>query len=181
VPCFFTCIIGVLAAYSVVSNHLMSQRVKGNLSGAGQRIGIAVSRFNSQVTDGLLHGALRTLSAYGVRDEEITIIEVPGAFEIPFALEKLAGSKKYDALIALGCVIKGETAHFEYISDAAMKGISSMIAKYQIPIACGVLTTYTEEQAVARSGDNEDNKGSEAAMTAIEMANLNKQFPACEE
>jgi 6,7-dimethyl-8-ribityllumazine synthase len=148
--------------------------IKGNLSGAGLKIGIVVSRFNSPVTEGLLRGAMRALVASEVSESDITTLEVPGAFEIPFALGFLAGSAKFDALIALGCVIKGETAHFEYIADSAMRGIETMSEKYGIPISCGVLTTYSEEQATRRSADNEENKGSEAALTAIEMANLRK-------
>ncbi len=154
----------------------MSHRIKGNLSGNGLHFGIVVSRFNSEITEGLLRGAMRALIASEISENDITIIEVPGAFEIPFALDILASSKKYDALIALGCVIKGETAHFEYISDSAMRGISLVGHKYGTPVSCGVLTTYTEEQAIARSGDNEENKGSEAAFTAIEMVNLTKQL-----
>ena len=156
----------------------MSQLIKGNLTGSGLRIGIVRSRFNSTVTDGLLRGAMRALLACEIVESDIATIEVPGAFEIPFALDRLAASKKYDALIALGCVIKGETAHFEFIADAALRGITAVSEKYAIPVSCGVLTTYTEEQAIARSGDNEENKGSEAALTAIEMANLAKQLKA---
>ena len=152
----------------------MSQRIKGELSGKGLRIGIVMSRFNSPVTEGLLRGAMRALIASEMSEGEITTIEVPGAFEIPFALGMMAGSNRYDALITLGCVIKGDTAHFEYIADAAIRGITAVQEKYGIPISCGVLTTYTEEQAIMRSGDNEENKGSEAALTAIEMANLAK-------
>lgn len=154
----------------------MSTLIKGNLTGSGLRIGIARSRFNSPVTEGLLRGALRALLALEVSEDAITSVEVPGAFEIPFALDLLAASKKYDALIALGCVIKGETAHFEYISNSVMEGIARVSSGHNIPVSCGILTTYTEEQAIARSGDDEDNKGSEAAMTAIEMANLAKQL-----
>ena len=154
----------------------MSKRIKGSLSGIGLQIGIVVSRFNSLVTEGLLRGAMRALIASEISETDITTVEVPGAFEIPFALGRLAGAGKYDALIALGCVIKGETAHFEYIADSAMRGILAVQEKYGIPVSCGVLTTYTEEQAVARSGDNEENKGSEAALTAIEMASLAKQL-----
>ncbi len=154
----------------------MSNRIKGDSSGNGLRVGIVVSRFNSGITDGLHRGAMRALIASEVSEKNIVTIEVPGAFEISFALAQLAGSKNYDALIALGCVIKGETAHFEYISDSAMKGIASVCEKYDIPVSCGVLTTYTEEQAESRSGENEENKGSEAALTAIEMANLAKQL-----
>ena len=154
----------------------MSQRIKGSNSGKGLRIGIVVSRFNSEITEGLLRGAMRALIALETNEADITTVEVPGAFEIPFALEGMAHSKKYDTLIALGCVIKGETAHFEYIADAAMRGIAAVREKYGIPVSCGVLTTYTEDQATMRSGDNEENKGREAAMTAIEMAHLAKQL-----
>jgi 6,7-dimethyl-8-ribityllumazine synthase len=154
----------------------LSHLIKGNLTGSGLRIGIVRSRFNSPITEGLLGGAIRGLIASEVSEDTITVIEVPGAFEIPFALDLLAAQKKYDALIAIGCVIKGETAHFEYISDSVMRGIARVSAEHNIPVSCGVLTTYIEEQAFARSGDDEENKGSEAALTAIEMANLAKQL-----
>jgi len=154
----------------------MSDLIKGNLSAKGLHFGIVVSRFNSIITEGLLHGALRALIASEASENDIAKVEVPGAFEIPLALDMLARSNKYDALIALGCVIKGETAHFEYISEYAMNGIARVSEKYSVPIACGVLTTYTEEQAIVRSSNNEENKGSEAALTAIEMANLIKQL-----
>ena len=147
-----------------------------HLSGSGLTIGIVVSRFNSEITEGLLRGAMRALLASDVKEADITTLEVPGAFEIPFALGLLASRAKFDALIALGCVIKGETAHFEYIADSAIRGIVTMSEKYGIPISCGVLTTYSDEQAIARSSDDEENKGSEAAFTAIEMANLVKQW-----
>ena len=154
----------------------MSQRIKGDLSGNGLRIGIVISRFNSEITEGLLRGAMRALIASEISEKDITIIEVPGAFEIPFAADLLAATKKYDALIAIGCVIKGETAHFEYIADSAIRGIAEVGQKSGTPVSCGVLTTYTDEQAIARCGDNEENKGSEAAFTAIEMANMVKQL-----
>ena len=154
----------------------MLNRIKGDTFAKGFRIGIVVSRFNSSITEGLLRGALRALIASDINENDITTVEVPGAFEIPFALGQMAQSNKYDALVALGCVIKGESAHFEYISDSVMRGIASVSEKNNIPVSCGVLTTYTEEQAESRSGDNEENKGSEAALTAIEMANLAKQL-----
>ena len=154
----------------------MSKRIKGETSGKGLRIGIVLSRFNSEITEGLLRGAMRALIASEVSEPDVQIVEVPGAFEIPFALDLLASSGKLDALIALGCVIKGETAHFEYMSDSAMKGIRAVEEKHGIPVSCGIMTTYTEEQAIARSGDDEENKGSEAALTAVEMANLAKRF-----
>ena len=150
--------------------------IKGSLSGEGLRIGIVVSRFNSGITEGLLRGAMRALTSLKVSEKDITTLEVPGAFEISFGLDLLARSKKYDALIALGCVIKGETAHFEYIADSAMKGIAAVREKYGIPVSFGVLTTYTDEQAIARSSDNKENKGIEAAFAAIEMASLAKQL-----
>ncbi len=154
----------------------MSQRIKGNSSGKGLRIGIVMSRFNSVISEGLLRGAMRALIASEVAETDITTLEVPGAFEIPFALELMSRATKYDALIALGCVIKGETAHFEYISDAAIKGIAAVQEKYGIPVSCGVLTTYTEEQAAFRSEDNKENKGGEAALAAVEMADLAQQL-----
>src|SRR5260221_4894119 len=128
------------------------------ISGSGLKIGIVVSRFNSEITEGLLRGAMRALLASEVSEADITTLEVPGAFEIPFALGRIASRAKFDALIALGCVIKGETAHFEYIADSAIRGIVTMSEKYGIPISCGVLTTYSEEQAMNRSADDEENK-----------------------
>src|SRR2546423_12561976 len=122
----------------------MSKPITGSLSGKGLRIGIVVSRFNSEITEGLYRGAYKALLASDVSEADIVTVEVPGAFEIPFALGEMAGNKNYDALIALGAVIKGETAHFEYIAGAAITGIGEVSRKYHIPIACGVLTTYTE-------------------------------------
>jgi 6,7-dimethyl-8-ribityllumazine synthase len=150
---------------------------QGKNDGPGLRIGIVVSRWNSNITESLLRGALRALIASDVADDSITVVRVPGAWEIPLAAKQLASSANYDAIIALGCVIKGETAHFEYISEAAMEGIRNVSLELQIPITCGILTTYTEEQALDRAGDNEDNKGSEAALSAIEMSRLFHMIP----
>ena len=149
---------------------------RGNTDGAGLRIGIVVSRWNSDITGSLRRGAERALMACGVTESDIIIAEVPGAFEIPIACAELASSGKVDAIAALGCVIKGETAHFEYVSDAAMQGIREVALQYLIPVTCGILTSYTMEQALERAGDNEDNKGSEAALAAIEMAQLQKML-----
>src|ERR1043165_4358232 len=147
------------------------------INAAGMRIGIVISRFNTDITDGLTQGAKSALLENGVRSEDITSIIVPGAFEIPLMLELLASkSDGYDALIALGAVIQGETKHFDYISEAAMHGISEVSLKYKLPIGCGVLTTFTEEQAVARSRDDEHNKGREAALAAIEMVQLKRNL-----
>ena len=145
---------------------------QGKNEGQGLRIGVVVSRWNSSVTEGLLRGTLRALIASDVPEEQITVVRVPGAWEIPLAAKELAAHGHYDALVALACVIKGETAHFEYVSEAAMHGIREVSLELGIPITCGILSTYTEEQATARSADNEENKGSEAALSAIEMATL---------
>ena len=147
---------------------------RGNTDGNGLRIGIVVSRWNNDITDSLRRGAERALIACGVREADIIIAEVPGAFEIPVACAKLAASGNVDAIAALGCVIKGETAHFEYVSDAAMQGIREVALEYKIPVTCGILTSYTLEQALERAGDDENNKGSEAALAAIEMTQLLK-------
>ena len=149
----------------------MSTVQTGNLDGRELTIGIAVSRWNAPITRGLLAGAQRALAACQVAPGRITIVEVPGAFELPIAARALAGIP-VDAVIALGCVIKGETAHFEHVSNAAMEGIVSVALEFGIPVTCGILTTYTMEQALARAGQDEDNKGSEAALTAVETANL---------
>jgi 6,7-dimethyl-8-ribityllumazine synthase len=150
----------------------LSKIIKGSPEVSDVRIGIVVSRWNDTITSQLLAGAERVLTAFGVTGDAVTIVEVPGAFEIPITLDFMAESSEYDALIALGCVVKGETAHFEYVSNAAMEGIREVMLTHSIPIACGVLTTYTMEQAEARAEANDDNKGSEAAMTALEMVGL---------
>ena len=139
---------------------------------AGYRFAIVVSRFNEEITEGLLQGARERLAEASVPDENVTIVRVPGAFEIPIAGQRLGESGEYDAIICLGCLIKGETMHFEYIADAASHGIMHAAAATGIPMAFGVLTTMTEEQAVERSRSGPDNKGREAAAAALEMAKL---------
>jgi 6,7-dimethyl-8-ribityllumazine synthase len=146
--------------------------LQGTSSGAGCRFGIVVSRFNPEVTGGLLRGARAALAEAGVDDTDISIVRVPGAFEIPLAALKLAQSKRIDAIITLGCLIKGDTMHFEYIAAAAAQGIMDVTTATGVPVAFGVLTTLTDEQAAERSADNPDNKGREAALAAIEMATL---------
>ena len=139
---------------------------------AGHRFAIVVSRFNEEITDGLLQGARERLAEASVPDDDVTIIRVPGAFEIPIVAQRLGESGEYDAIVCLGCLIKGETMHFEYIAEAASHGIMQAAAATGIPMAFGVLTTLTEEQAVERSRSGPDNKGREAAAAALEMANL---------
>ncbi len=139
------------------------------------RFAVVVSRFNSFVCERLLEGALDTLRREGeVPDEHITVVRVPGAIEIPVALEHLAKSGKYDALIALGCVIRGSTYHFEVVANECAKGITQVTLSHGIPVANGVLTTDTLEQAVQRAGSKAGNKGSEAASSALEMVNVIK-------
>jgi 6,7-dimethyl-8-ribityllumazine synthase len=154
----------------------MQKIVQGLHNAKGLKIGIVVSRWNRDITESLRRGAERALIACGADMGDITVVEVPGAFEIPLACSLLASQKTVDAIVALGCIIKGDTAHFEHVAHSAMEGIREVSLKYDLPVTCGILTTYTEEQALARAGDDEENKGSEAALTAIEMASLRKSF-----
>ena len=148
------------------------QELTGSLTASGCRFAIVVSRFNEDITEGLLKGARAQLMEASVRDEDLTVVRVPGAFEIPAAALRLAESDLYDAIICLGCLIKGDTMHFEYIAAAASNGIAQVAAVTGVPIAFGVLTTMTEEQAVERAADGPGNKWREAAAAAVEMATL---------
>ena len=139
---------------------------------AGYRFAIVVSRFNEEITDGLLQGARERLAEASVPDDSVTIIHVPGAFEIPIAAQRLGESGEYDAIVCLGCLIKGDTMHFEYIAEAASHGIMQAASATGVPMAFGVLTTLTEAQAVERSRSGPGNKGREAAAAALEMAAL---------
>lgn len=150
----------------------MVKIIESKADARGLRIGIIVSRFNQFITDKLLDGALDGLKSHGGEDERITVARVPGAFEISLMAEKMAGSGEYDALVCLGAVIRGDTPHFEYVSDAVTSGILSAMRQYQIPIGFGVLTTNDSQQAMERSGTKDANKGYEAALTAVEMANV---------
>jgi len=155
----------------------MARVTEGKLDARGMKIGIIVSRFNNFVTDRLLEGALDALKSHGGEEKDVDIVRVPGAFEIPLLAERMAASGKYDALVCLGAVIRGDTPHFEYISDAVTRGIGDAILKHQVPISFGVLTTNNVEQAMERAGTKTENKGFEAALTAIEMASLNREIP----
>ena len=146
--------------------------LQGSRSAPGFRFAIIVSRFNADVTDGLLTGARAALAEAGVRDEDITLVRVPGAFELPVTAGKLASTGRFDAIICLGCVIKGDTMHFEYISAAASQGIMDVSTVSGVPIAFGLLTALDDDQARARSAEGPDNKGREAALAAVEMATL---------
>jgi 6,7-dimethyl-8-ribityllumazine synthase len=137
-----------------------------------KKIAVVVSSFYKEVSEGLLNGALKVLHENGFADNKINIYKCPGAFEIPFTVKKICESKKFSAVICIGAVIKGETAHFEYIASSVARGISKLNLLYNIPITFGVLTCYTYEQAIARSGDGPKNKGAEAASATIEMMKL---------
>ncbi len=148
--------------------------IEGNLVAKDIKIGIVVGRFNEFIVSKLLGGALDGLKRHGVDEDSIEVSWVPGAFEIPLVAKKMAQSKKYDAIICLGAVIKGSTPHFDYVCAEASKGISSVSLSEELPVIFGVLTTDTIEQAIERSGTKAGNKGYDAAVTAIEMANLLK-------
>jgi 6,7-dimethyl-8-ribityllumazine synthase len=150
----------------------MPNIIEGKLDAKGLRFGLLVSRFNSFVSDRLVEGAIDALVRHGADHESISLVRVPGAFEIPPAARQMAASGRYDAIICLGAVIRGATPHFDYVSAEVSKGIASISIDSGIPVAFGVLTTDTIEQAIERAGSKAGNKGFDAAMAAIEMANL---------
>jgi 6,7-dimethyl-8-ribityllumazine synthase len=149
---------------------------EGELQAKGLKFAIVISRFNDFITGKLLDGAVDALIRHGATEQNIEVIKVPGAFEIPLAAKKAAGKKSYDAVICLGTVIRGATPHFDYVASEASKGIASASLETGIPIAFGVLTTDTIEQAVERAGSKSGNKGWDAALVAIEMAQLFKKI-----
>ncbi len=150
--------------------------VEGNYSNASARYVIAMARFNSFIVDRLLEGALDVLKKHGVMDKDITIIKVPGAFELPLAVKRAMAGEDCDAVIALGAVIRGGTPHFEYVAGECVKGLSQVSLDSNKPVAFGVLTVDTIEQAIERAGTKAGNKGAEAAITAIEMVSLFRQL-----
>ena len=147
---------------------------EGNFDGKGSKIAIVASRFNEFITKELIGGAEDTLLRHNVNTDDIDLYRVPGAFEIPSVCNKIAKSGKYDAVITLGAVIRGSTPHFDYVAAEVSKGVASVSMQYNIPVIFGVLTTDTIEQAVERAGRKAGNKGSDAAMAALEMINLYK-------
>ena len=147
---------------------------EGKLVVDNEKFCIVIARFNDFIGSKLLDGALDTLKRHGVKDENVDIVKVPGAFEIPVIAQKLAKTGKYSAIIALGAVIKGSTPHFDYVSAEVSKGIAQVSLQTGVPVAFGVLTTDNIEQAIERAGTKAGNKGADAAKTAIEMANLVK-------
>ncbi|WP_147804834.1 6,7-dimethyl-8-ribityllumazine synthase [Alkalicoccus halolimnae] len=154
----------------------MGKVFEGNLTGQDLKIGIVVGRFNDFITGRLLEGAEDACRRHGVDAEGVDVAWVPGAYEIPFIAKKMAETGKYDAIVTLGTVIRGSTPHFDYVCGEAAKGVSQAGMSTGIPVIFGVITTNTIEQAIERAGTKAGNKGWEAAVAAIEMANLNKSF-----
>ena len=150
--------------------------MEGDLLAAGAKFGIAVSRFNSFITDSLLDGAIDAIVRHGGKKSDITVVKVPGAFELPLVVQKMAKSSKFDAIIVVGAVIRGGTPHFDYVAGECTKGIGQVSLQQETPIAFGLLTVDSIEQAIERAGTKAGNKGAEAAMSAIEMVNVLKNL-----
>ncbi len=154
----------------------MVKTLETNVIGTALRVGIVVARFNESITEKLLSGAVASLTAHGVDENDIMVTWVPGAFELPLVAKKMADSNQYDAVITLGCVIRGATTHYDYVCSQAASGVLQAGLSAEVPVIFGVLTTENIEQAIERSGTKAGNKGADAAMAAIEMANLLKKM-----
>jgi 6,7-dimethyl-8-ribityllumazine synthase len=157
----------------------MSEQIatlEGQLAGQGLRVGILATRWNDFIVDRLVRGAIGTLVQHGVREQDLTLIQVPGAYELPLAAQRAAGSGRFDLLVALGAVIRGATAHFEYVAGECASGLTRASMDAGIPIGFGVLTVDTLDQAIERAGSKAGNKGAEAALTAMEMCSLLRQL-----
>jgi len=152
----------------------MNKIIEGKLDAKGFRFGIVVSRFNSFISDRLVEGALDALVRHGAEDDNVQIVRVPGAYEIPMMAKKMVETSRYDAVICLGAVIRGATPHFDYVSAEVSKGIATVSLDSGVPVTFGVLTTDNLEQAIERAGSKAGNKGFDAAVSAIEMVNLFK-------
>lgn len=154
----------------------MAKVVKGNLIAKGKKFGLLVSRFNDFISSKLLEGATDTLVRHGANEKDLDVVWVPGSFEIPAVARRMARSNKYDAVICLGAVIKGDTPHFDYISSEAAKGVARVSMDEKIPCVFGVITAETLEQAIERAGTKSGNKGRDAALSAIELVNLYEEI-----
>ena len=154
---------------------------RGNASGEGRRIGVVASRFNEEITTKLLEGAVEWLVRNGVRLQDVDVVWVPGAWELPAAAERLLAAERYDAVVAVGAVIRGETPHFDYVAGEAARGLAQLQREYAVPIGFGLLTTDDDAQAEARAGGAHGNKGWDAALAALEMADLFSRLDAAEE
>jgi len=154
----------------------MPNIIQGDFDGRGLRVAVVVSRFNNFISERLLEGALDALQRHGVEQQRIDVIRVPGSFELPLAVKALAEQKKYDALVVLGCLVRGGTAHFDLIAAELFKGVAALELEYRLALGMGVITADNLEQAIERAGTKMGNKGFDAALTAIEMASLMKQL-----
>jgi len=154
----------------------MYRAIEGDLVVNNAKFGIALSRFNAFIGESLLSGAIDTLRRHGANEAEIDVVRIPGAFELPLVVQRMAATKKYDAIVALGVVIRGGTPHFDYVAGEAVKGISSVMLQYDMPVTFGILTVDTIEQAIERAGTKAGNKGADAALSAIEMINVLRQI-----
>jgi 6,7-dimethyl-8-ribityllumazine synthase len=154
----------------------MSKIIEGKKDAQGLKIGIVVSRYNHFITEKLLDGALDGFKSHGGDDDKVTIVRVPGAFEIPLIADKLAASGRYDGLVCLGAVIRGDTPHFDYVCDAVTRGIGEAVQAHKIPIGFGVLTTNDVQQAMERAAAKDANKGYEALLTVVEMISVLRQL-----
>lgn len=152
--------------------------IEGNFAAQGGKYCVVASRFNSFIVEQLENGAIDALVRHGVNKQDITLVKAPGAFELPMVVQRLAASKKYDAIIAVGAVIRGATPHFEYVSNECVKGIAQVSMQYDVPVSFGVLTVDSIEQAIERAGTKAGNNGASAAISAIEMVSLFKQMEA---
>jgi 6,7-dimethyl-8-ribityllumazine synthase len=153
------------------------ETIEGDFTVRDARMAFVVSRFNGFIVERLLEGAVDALGRHGIGEDQLTTVRVPGAWEMPFAAQRLARSGDYEAVIALGCVIRGGTPHFDYVAGEAAKGIANLGIQQDLPVIFGVLTTETIEQAIERAGTKAGNKGAEAAMSALEMVSLARQLP----
>ncbi|MCB2228462.1 MAG: 6,7-dimethyl-8-ribityllumazine synthase [Desulfarculaceae bacterium] len=154
----------------------MAKIIEGTLNAKGMRVALVAARFNDFITSKLVDGALDALKRHGAAEQNLTVVWVPGAFEIPLVARKIAASGKYDAVIALGAVIRGATAHFDFVASEVSKGVAQVTLDTGVPVIFGVLTTDTIEQAIERAGTKAGNKGSDAAMAAMEMVDLLKNL-----
>lgn len=150
--------------------------IEGDMVCRNAKFGICIARFNSFINESLLSGAIDTLKRHGATDADIEVVYVPGAYELPLAVQAMASKGQYDAIVALGSVIRGGTPHFDYVAGECVKGMSQVMLQNNLPVAFGVLTVDSIEQAIERAGTKAGNKGGEAALSAIEMVNLLKQF-----
>lgn len=151
--------------------------ITGTMDARGRRFAIAAAAFNDMVVSNLVEGALASFRSAGVREEDLVLVRVPGAFELPLAARKLAGSGQFDAVVCLGAVIRGETAHFDFVAGHAARGIQDVMAQTGVPVAFGVLTTENLSQALERAGGKHGNKGWDAAVAAMQMASVLEQLP----